>query len=66
VGRKGLIMSIEPAIMYIAAMKAEIISLTARRDTARAFTLNINMKLECDLLKGQIEGLEAEIKRITQ
>lgn len=48
---------------YINALRAQLVSLKARRDAAANYILNTEMRIEMTLLDAQIDAIEAEIKK---
>ncbi len=48
---------------YIAALRAQIVSLEARREHARGYSLNTQLQLEAQLLRAQIQALQTELQR---
>lgn len=47
-------------------LEVQILSLKARKEKAQDFELNINMKVEVELLDAQIDALEKEYYRIQE
>ncbi|QRE00453.1 hypothetical protein [Burkholderia phage BCSR52] len=48
---------------YINALRAQLVSLKARREAAANYILNTEMRIEMTLLDAQIDAIEAEIKK---
>ena len=44
-------------------IQVELISLKARLKEASRYTLNVDLQLECELLRAQIKALEKEYKK---
>lgn len=49
---------------YVAALLAQKVSLSARLKAASGYVLNLDLNLECDLLRKQIEAINEELSKI--
>ncbi len=47
-----------------AVIETELVSLKARESMARDYCMNINMQIEANLLRAQVEALEKELEDI--